>query len=136
MTVETAIWNVLDAGARLDVEGDRLILDVPDEATAARIPAEAVAVLKAHKGEALGIVRRMRERGPVAVACRCGCCDTSFPYQAPGASWTPCPDGGSWPLCPECATERPSPRGTGPPPPLGPSEGDRPLRVPRGAGSR
>lgn len=102
MTTETAIWCLLDAGAGLDADEDRIILDVPDEAVAARIPAEAVAVLKAHKGEALGIVRRMRERGPLAVACRCGCCGTSFPWQAPGASWTPCPDGGSWPRCPVC----------------------------------
>jgi len=102
MTVETAIWHVLAVDARLDVEGDRLILDVPDEATAARIPAEAVAVLKARKGEALEIVRRMRERGPLADRFPCGCCGAPFSLRAPDASWTPGPDGGRVPRCPTC----------------------------------
>ena len=102
MTTETAIWCLLDAGAGLDVEGDRIILDVPDEAVAARIPPEAVAVLKADKFVALEIIRRMRDRGRAHVACLCVCCGVSFPMNEDGASWLPCPDGGSWPRCPVC----------------------------------
>ena len=102
MTVETAIWHVLVAGARLDVDGDNLILDVPDEGTAARVRPEAVAVLRACKAEALGIVRRMRDRAAVDVECVCACCGEPFTLGSPGATWIPCPDDGSWPRCATC----------------------------------
>jgi hypothetical protein len=109
MTPETAVALVLAAGARLDVEGEALVLDVPSEHVRDSIPPEAVAVLRAHKQEAMRIVRGIQERerergGPFRFPFACCVCGELFPDGAPGESLLRTPDGWTWPRCPACTS--------------------------------
>ena len=109
MTPEHAIRAVRDLGLRIDVEGTRLAIDGPEDVLA-RIPTEVLDALRAHKPEAVVIVRRMNERGPVLFTLRCVVCDVTFPETAPRRSWLPSTDGGSWPRCPVCTDRGRNPR--------------------------